>query len=133
MNVGFTGTRSLGKVSDTRRERLKTVLAEWYEEGAMFHHGDCVGADEYAHRLAVELGYQVTLHPPLNSSQRAYCVADHKRSPFDYIARNHEIVKAADVMVALPEDPAVEVLHSGTWARGAAGSGVGRLSWPIYN
>ena len=57
--------------------------------------------------LAYQLGYTITIHPPLDPVKHAFCHAP-KRSilkPRDYMQRNKAIVAAASVLVAAPQLP----------------------------
>lgn len=79
------------------------------------HHGDCVGSDAQAHAYAMARGIGPMIHPPSNSSKRAFCKgAVHVFEPKGYHARDRDIVTATDILVAAPktkrEDPG-----SGTW------------------
>lgn len=104
MRVGFTGTR------DGMNERQKIQLAfvlSWLAvaSGASrpeFHHGDAVGADAQADVMA-GVHYKVVKHPPRSAT------------PKDLLARNEDIVAAADILIAAPRK-STEELRSGTWA-----------------
>lgn len=113
MIVGFTGTQigmSGKQISEFRRQL--DVL-----DPIEFHHGDCVGADEEAHNIVTDYGIRVVIHPPDISSKRAFCkgVGVRVLGKKGYIARNHDIVDACDVLIAAPKHD-VEELRSGTWA-----------------
>lgn len=119
MRLGFTGTRE----EPTREQRL--WLVDYLLENAPeeFHHGCCVGADEFAHRAAkqcdIKSRIQIVLHPPEDTkAEMRYdpweytdCVW-YPRKP--YMVRNHDIVDAVDTMVALPNGSAK--VRSGTWS-----------------
>lgn len=98
-----------------------------------FHHGDCVGADEEAHQLAVALRLDVILHPPELDRRRAWCenyVAE--REPAPYLDRNHNIVDETEMLVAAPATKD-EQLRSGTWATVRYARKQGRsiyFAWP---
>src|SRR5258708_38911504 len=113
MKVGFTGTqRGL-----TERQRVMLGLYLAGLEGACeeFHHGDCIGADAEAHELVRRYNVPVVIHPPDNSSKRAFCSDYHAAMPLSpYLARNRDIVDAVDLMIACPSG--IEVRRSGTWA-----------------
>lgn len=110
-SVGFTGTqRGLAR---PQLENLQWVLQGL--NGRTFHHGDCVGGDAQAHRVARALGYRVVLHAPENPMKRAFCEADEVRAEAPYLVRNKNIVKAADVLVGCPGQM-TEQLRSGTWS-----------------
>ena len=101
MIVGFTGSRDGPETVD----QLEMVRMVFESLGTTtLHHGDCEGWDKAADTLAVELGIAVTVHPPSNSSLRAFCKgAKHTvLQPRSYLDRNRNIVDACDVLVACP-------------------------------
>jgi hypothetical protein len=115
LTVGVTGTR-IGATNDQLDVfRWFTLLAH----ATHVRHGDCIGVDAQAHRIALDLRPQpaITVHPPLNPAYRAWCegpgveVLPEK----DYIPRNHDIVDASDILLAMPAG-FKEVQRSGTWA-----------------
>ncbi len=114
MIIGITGSRKTGDLDS----RLRQLLLDYAPHE--LHHGDCIGADAYAHGVAQELGITVVVHPPSNPTYRAFCQANAVYPPVtvlperDYLARNHDIVDACDLLIALPSGP--ERLRSGTWA-----------------
>lgn len=111
MNVGFTGTQR--GMTREQKETLDTFLSE---ECGEFHHGDCIGADAEAHEIALRLGYSVVIHPPINSSKRAFCAyAAQTRIAAQYLDRNKDIVIASQVLIATPGEKE-EQLRSGTWS-----------------
>ncbi len=111
--LGFTGTsrgmtqKQLATLSYLFNELLLHVL----------HHGDCIGADTQAHRLARGIGASIVIHPPNNPKKRAFCVgADEIKPTFHYLVRNKHIVDhARDGIVAAPHGTNEEA-RSGTWA-----------------
>lgn len=117
MILGFTGTQK-----GMTKEQMLTVInllvhALDVEHG---HHGDCIGADNEFHDLLLHYFQHISIsvHPP--EDQRRACgrvaVGQGRRMhPLPFIVRNRNIVDAADVMLATPEQP-VEKLRSGTWA-----------------
>lgn len=113
MKIGFTGSRK-----DPTPEQL-LWLKQCLEKhtGDEFHHGDCVGADSYAHHIAEMAGLQVIIHPPTNSKHRAYCFGGNTTvlPAAPYLVRNHSIVDSTDALIAMP-DRATEKRRSGTWA-----------------
>lgn len=123
MRIGFTGTRD--GMSESQKQALRVALGSASE----FHHGDCIGADAEADAIARQLGIAVVIHPPTDSSRRAFCVrpGDVVRAPRPFIERNHAIVDESQQLIAAPKSD-VEALRSGTWAtvryarRGAAAS-----------
>lgn len=110
MIVGFTGTR--GEITTPQKHWVAMMLVRL--KATELHHGDCIGSDAIAHELAVSLGLAVVIHPPLDPKARAYCQSDIVLPPRPYLVRNHDIVKACDVLLATPAGG--ERLRSGTWA-----------------
>lgn len=110
-NIGFTGTRQV--ITSAQHEALKNVLTE--VNGIRFHHGDCIGADEVAHRIADELGYVIHIYPPKDKKYTANLEGYIRYQPREYLERNHMIVRACDILVAVPST-SQEQLRSGTWA-----------------
>lgn len=115
VSVGFTGNRH--GLTPKQEVRVAAILMSSKVRGEAhhFHHGDCVGADEEAAAIAKAAGYFLVSHPPDNPKARAYVPSDFAWVEKPYIARNHDIVKKSDKMVACP-DGYEEVLRSGTWA-----------------
>ena len=109
MIAGFTGTQ-IG-MTDKQKETFKKLIEKCDE----LHHGDCVGADSDAHNIAKELGKRVHIHPPINSSKRAFNDGDILNNPKEYLDRNHDIVDSSDFLIATPKGMNEE-LRSGTWA-----------------
>jgi len=117
--LGFTGSR-YEPTSSQKNWLLQYMLDNPAEE---FHHGCCIGSDEFAHRAAkncFDLGLkQIVLHPPSNHSKEmeytdwdyANCVWYPRK---DYLVRNRDIVNAADILLALPNGPE-KMRGSGTW------------------
>lgn len=113
MHVGFTGTRQ--RLTEQQVCTLERELQKLFGEGYhTFHHGDCVGADELAHSLAVRLGFRTEVHPPNKSEYQAHCEGDVVHTPKPYMQRNQDIVNASDILVATPKGPTEH--RSGTWA-----------------
>lgn len=120
MHIGFTGTQK--GMTDKQLGELTRWLQQLHNRGyRTFHHGDCVGADEEAHDIAVSLDYDIVIHPPLNESKRAFCDSKHVdvnvvvHEPKEYLQRNHDIVDTCAEMVACPAE-ITEQVRSGTWA-----------------
>ena len=126
-HVGFTGTRT--GLSSKQRHSLRVVLAHLKEDGAVwFHHGDCEGADEEAHEVAVALGYRIHVHPPVIETHQANTVLDvplmdRLDAPASYMVRNQAIVNACSVLIACPQQDRVmlssglvNTQRSGTWS-----------------
>ncbi len=134
MKVGFTGTQigmSLRQKAALREFLLDLEIDE-------FHHGDCIGADEEAHRLLLDLRPSslptIVIHPPINPAKRAYCrrfsspgIKIVELNPQDYIERNHSIVDAVHGLIVAPKSDAEE-LRSGTWATYRYAKKIGKLT-----
>ena len=112
--VGFTGTRK-GLTPKQHRE-LKALLADMAIE---LHHGSCVGADEEAMEICLELGIPVVAYPTKHRLQftahGAREIKPMQTGKNPELTRNHKIVDVCDVLIACPKEDA-EVLRSGTWA-----------------
>jgi hypothetical protein len=124
MNVGFTGTRK--GMTEKQKDALEQIFEQDFNKGLdEFHHGDCEGADEYAHEMAGFYFAKRVVHPPIDTRYRAYTIGEEHayylpkeygyRKPKDYLDRNHDIVDETDVLIACPET-IEEELRSGTWA-----------------
>jgi hypothetical protein len=83
--------------------------------GTWLNHGDCEGSDEEVHRIAMDLGYNIRLHPPENPKQRAYCNATEVEPPQPYSIRNQNIVRVSNVVVIAPFNKSELHRGSGTW------------------
>lgn len=113
--VGFTGSRS--GMTIKQRAALAALLGRWRAEGALwFRHGDAIGADAQAHRIARVLGFAIVIHPSVLTNQRAFCRgAARVHRMVDPLDRNQVIVRKSDVLVAAPRGY-LEELRSGTWS-----------------
>lgn len=112
--VGFTGTRK-GLTPEQRVSLRRILELDIFGE---LHQGDCVGADESAHFIAIEFGLRVVIHPPEDNKCRAYCQPfedGELRPKFPYHERNHNIVDETQALIATPEG-LVETRNGGTWA-----------------
>jgi len=110
MRIGFTGTQ-VGMTAAQKR-----VLADLLSSrSGEFHHGDCVGADAEAHRIAVSLGLEPVIHPPSDPNKRAFCNASRVMKPLPYLTRNRNIVLMSELMLATPAQ-SHNTLRSGTWS-----------------
>jgi hypothetical protein len=79
-----------------------------------FHHGDCLGADAQAHDMAVGCGCRTVSHPPIKDDLRAFKKADEIREPKSYLARNRDIVRETEFVIAAPKE-FTEQPKGGTW------------------
>jgi hypothetical protein len=114
-DVGFTGSRT--GMTPEQRVAVLDILGLHRGEGARFSHGDCVGCDEEAHSIAMELGYIVHVWPPENSAARAFTTGHFIHAPRPYRVRDQSIVMMSGVLVAAPSGPedAPDQKRSGTW------------------
>lgn len=96
--IGMTGTRSGMNIK--QKMMFKVLLQRMV--AVQLHHGDCVGADDEAHTIAINLGTVCVIHPPLDPSLRAFRVALDIREPKGYFARNRDIVDESEVLIGLP-------------------------------
>lgn len=111
-HIGFTGTRK-GMTADQYCSVVE-ILGQ-REPGVWFaHHGDCMGADSDFHRIAASLGAHVVGHIPIDNAMRAFCQVTEFAHPKPYAARNADIVRESDVMIACPAE-STEQQRGGTW------------------
>jgi hypothetical protein len=69
--------------------------------------------------------YAVIVHPPTNPTQRAFKIGDVMRESRRYLARNREIVRATELLIAAPGE--MEERHrSGTWSTARYARRIGR-------
>lgn len=112
--IGFTGTQR--GMTTAQRQTVELLLRmPDVPHLTRFHHGDCVGADAEAHRIARMVGLYIVVHPPEIAAARAYCAADELWDERPYHVRNRDIVNSCTVLVATPATRQ-EILRSGTWA-----------------
>jgi len=115
MRVGFTGTR------EGFTEPQLGAFRSWFtgKVAVEFHHGACVGADAGA-VWAIHGTREVQLiaaHPgdiPALTDTDAMKASDTISGFRPCLARNRDIVDAADVLLACPKGP--EERRSGTWS-----------------
>lgn len=118
IRLGFTGTRRElpAEQATTLRMMLEAFAGRFHR--VEFHHGDCVGADAEAHRIARDLGFSIVIHPPIVRDNRAFCngssgvIVLRER---DYMPRNRCIVNDSKRLIACPFTDH-EIQRSGTWA-----------------
>ena len=117
MKIGVTGTRS--GMNKRQKKEFEQLLSEFLIEcmangEGEFHHGDCVGVDVEAAKIAKKLGFKVVCHPPIKDELRAYHKSDEFREPKSYFARNRNIVDECDVLLVIPYQDTHQS-HGGTW------------------
>lgn len=114
IHVGFTGSRD--GMSARQRARLILLLTFSRSGPGVLHHGDCVGADAEAHAVALDCGWSVVVHPPIESPLRAHCAGPDDRvsvlAPLPYLERDRAIVDACSFLLAAPRS---NERRGGTW------------------
>ena len=114
MSLAFTGTS--GPMTTMQKTVLEDNIRGLRYFYAFFSHGDCVSADAFAHAVALDAGYKIIIHPPLNTAKRAYCQgAVAWRAPKPYLERNKNIIDESRRLIAAP-NTMTEVIRSGTWS-----------------
>ena len=110
VKVGVTGTRS--GMNKRQKQEFTELLTELGT--GEFHHGDCVGVDVEAAKIAEKLGWRTVCHPPVKDELRAYHKSDEIREPKSYFARNRNIVDETDVLFVVPYQDEWQD-QGGTW------------------
>lgn len=141
MKLGFTGTRR-AFLPEVQKAAVRDFIMRHVAELEEFHHGDCMGGDEFAHgevkEVAARLGRDlIVVHPPESSAFRAFCDSSPRgilrvEPELPYIERNHRIVDACDTLLVMPKGEGQE-LRSGTWATYRYGLARGLavyVAWP---
>lgn len=114
--IGFTGTQR-GMTGHQKKSFSNFIFPYYKYNDLTFHHGDCIGADEEAHKIISD-NFKLTkiiVHPPLIQASRAFCKGREVRNLKKYIDRNHDIVDETDFIIATPYQIR-EIVRSGTWA-----------------
>ena len=131
IKVGFTGTQN-----GMKKRQLRTVgqillchlLIEYLP--VEFHHGDCIGADEEAHKLARALRFRIISHPSDIDDRRAFCRVRNPREPKPFLERNQDIVDETAFLIGAPDGP--EKRRSGTWSTIRYARKKGRVIYVAY-
>ena len=108
IHIGISGSRDGCTPAQltTLCNYLKAFAAAYRDvcKTMTFHHGDCVGVDAAAHDVAFAYGYKIIVHPPENSSKRAFKNGHIILSEKPYLIRNKCIVANSDIVFILPKD-----------------------------
>lgn len=133
MVIGFTGTQS--GMTQFQKDTFASILT--LHSVTELHHGDCIGADEEANRIALYEGIKIfSIHPPSNHNRRAFCFDEEQATKFNhvltdykelissrvrwypvkpYLERNQEMIDVVEMSIATPKEYH-HTLRSGTWA-----------------
>lgn len=111
-NIGITGTRN--GLTDFQRSELTSLLKVFREEFEEFHHGDCVGVDVQAAKIAKDHGYSIIGHPPSKTNLRGFFESDVNMAQFGYLERDRNIVNAVDLLIVCPKENDHQDI-GGTW------------------
>lgn len=120
MIVGFTGTRRLLSTAQKHALRMHITAEHRLDPITDWHHGDCVGADEFTHNTIINIAPYINLHvhPPTKNVNRAFCTIrtnqDTIYQPKGYHERNNDIVAMCDMLIGAPNTLYYNS-HSGTW------------------
>ena len=125
VHIGFTGSRE--GTTEAQKQNLVDMFYADANEPVVFHHGDCLGADNDAHLLFLKtfdvMGTQhkIVIHPPKSPDKRAFCAhiptlnMEVVELPVkDYLARDRDIVEASELLLATPKEDS-ERWKGGTW------------------
>lgn len=112
MIIGITGTRF--KPTKKQSVSLVELLKEYLP--VEFHHGCCKGVDTIASKIVKKLNENTVIvgHPPDINRNVGNYVSTYNKPELEYMARNKNIVKSSDIVIALPRTEYEEV-RSGTW------------------
>lgn len=109
MIIGITGTRE--GMTEHQILAVGRFLADHTGE---FHHGDCVGVDVQAARIAAALGYRTVCHPPMKDDLRAFHPSDIILAKLGYLARDRKIVDSVELLLVVPKQKSWQPT-GGTW------------------
>lgn len=125
MNVSFTGSES-GMTAE-QKPRVRKLLSLYKPD--LVIHGDCIGADEDFHVIALEIGVRCFRIRPGHDShgqspKRAHCADKYKRPGCEclvfpsepYLKRNDKIAADGQLLLATPDGFEEVIIGSGTWA-----------------
>jgi hypothetical protein len=116
VRVGFTGTRR--GLTIVQQNVLRAELAHLHPQ--LLVHGACIGADNEADQIAVELGIPRLVYPSTARTRILDSVLQARAAltilnPLPPLVRDKLIVAASEVVIACPWQY-TEQRRSGTWA-----------------
>lgn len=94
-------------------------------------HGDCVGADKEAGELCQALGLPVRKFPSTSATRAWTDYGELVASPADPLARNKDIIRDGEIVIATP-GKLHEELRSGTWAAIRFARKMAREIWIVW-
>jgi len=124
MRAGFTGTQA-GMTDDQYLALYKLLFKHGVTE---LYHGDCIGSDQQAYKIAKVMGIRTVCFPPDKAQKRAFTVNDKTHPPLPYLERNCKIVDSSDILLATPKTD-VMVVRSGTWY--TVRKGIRKADYPV--
>ena len=110
--ITFTGTQN--GMSERQKESFRLFL-RMLPKDIVLIHGDCIGADAEAHKIAHQLGMRIWIYPSNITKKRAYCDGSRVIPPSPPLLRNKRMVIMGDLIIAAP-NTLTEQLRSGTWS-----------------
>jgi hypothetical protein len=118
-SIGVIATRSA--ITEPRSIRLHELMIFLAARGVVeAHHGVCIGGDVVFHEEARRLEMYIVGHPGVDNKWRKNGRAESiscdewwPEKPF--LERNKDIVKAVDLMIAMPAEMEERRRGSGTW------------------
>lgn len=121
MKVGGTATREAKLITKAQIDWVTDTFDRLKIEE--FHHGACTGGDALMHKLALERGIPIFVHPPVNMKYVApECIEPGVPGVMilpakPYHNRNRDIVFATEGLIALPKQDFQpgEMYWGGTW------------------
>lgn len=100
IRIGCTGS----SITITPNQAIGFVQLTYRFLPSEFHHGDSAGADVQCAALVhfALCGVRIICHPPKDESGRGWYPSDEYRPHLSHFARNREIVRETDILIAFP-------------------------------
>lgn len=115
MILGFSGTRN----GMTTQQTFQMAYIVQDLKPRCVHHGVCKGADKQFNDFCYKQGIYIYGHPGVDlngtSPHMGSMIVDRLELPKGYLARNVDIVKESDVLLATPEELQGSHYSGGTW------------------